>query len=238
MLVLHGLTSTPQSVRSLAEAFASAGFTVELPLLPGHGGSTEDLLQSRWSDWAKASEEACAELVASCESVVVAGLSMGASLALWLASRHAEIEGVVAVNPLLVPPDGLSTMLSCSLGQGLDWGRSIASDIADPSAKEIASDGVPLEGLRSLFEAAECLSDDLFRVRCPVLLFTSRVDHVVPCESGDLVERSVRGPVERVWLERSYHVATLDYDSDYLEEGAVRFVRRVQGISWAGSRSI
>ncbi len=37
VLVLHGFTGNPQSMRSLAEAFAAAGYTVELPLLPGHG---------------------------------------------------------------------------------------------------------------------------------------------------------------------------------------------------------
>jgi carboxylesterase len=48
VLVLHGFTGNPQSMRGLAEAFAATGFTVELPLLPGHGTKVEDMIPTRW----------------------------------------------------------------------------------------------------------------------------------------------------------------------------------------------
>ena len=48
-LVLHGFTGNPQSMRGLALALADAGFTVEMPLLPGHGTVIEDMLDTRWS---------------------------------------------------------------------------------------------------------------------------------------------------------------------------------------------
>ena len=60
-----------------------------------------------------------------------------------------------------------------------------------------------------------------------MLLLSSRQDHVVAPTSGDLVEASVSGPCERVWLERSYHVATLDYDRDEVEARTVSFVTAV-----------
>ena len=63
--------------------------------------------------------------------------------------------------------------------------------------------------------------------RCPVLLLSSRTDHVVPTESGDLLAAAVGGPLERVWLERSFHVATLDYDAAEIEERAVAFVNKL-----------
>ena len=62
-----------------------------------------------------------------------------------------------------------------------------------------------------------------------MLLLSSRQDHVVPPANGDLVVASVAGPVERVWLERSYHVASLDYDRDEMEARTVGFVRSVLG---------
>ena len=58
MLVLHGFTGSPQSMRPLAEAMAKAGFTVELPLLPGHGTSLDDMVPTRWADWSGAAEAA------------------------------------------------------------------------------------------------------------------------------------------------------------------------------------
>src|ERR1700712_3276414 len=101
VLVLHGFTGNPQSMRPLAEAFAAAGLTVALPLLPGHGTQVEDMLPTGWDDWSIAAEEAYAELADRCSRVVVAGLSMGGTLAAWLGTRHPEIAGLVLVNPLI-----------------------------------------------------------------------------------------------------------------------------------------
>ncbi|MHB1968690.1 MAG: alpha/beta hydrolase, partial [Acidimicrobiales bacterium] len=61
----------------------------------------------------------------------------------------------------------------------------------------------------------------------PVLLVSSREDHVVPPENGDLVAARVSGPLERVWLEDSYHVATLDNDRDLVEAKVTAFLARV-----------
>src|SRR6476661_4593790 len=97
VLVLHGFTGNPQSMRGLAEAFAGAGFTVELPRLPGHGTNIDDMETTTWADWSAAAEAAYDELAARCERVVVAGLSMGGSLTVWLASLHSEIAGIVCI---------------------------------------------------------------------------------------------------------------------------------------------
>ena len=57
-LVLHGFTGNCNSMRGLAEAFHAAGYSVELPLLPGHGTAIEDMLVTGWADWSAAAEEA------------------------------------------------------------------------------------------------------------------------------------------------------------------------------------
>jgi carboxylesterase len=117
----------------------------------------------------------------------------------------------------------------------LDAGETIApgigSDIADPDAHETAYPGSPLKALLSLVEGVVCLQDDLPRIACPVLLLTSAQDHVVPPVNSDHLASLVSGPVERVPLERSYHVATLDFDKDLITERAVAFVRKVAASS-------
>jgi len=230
VLVLHGFTGNPQSMRPLAEAMADAGFTVELPLLPGHGTSIEDMVTTRWADWSAAAERAYEELAARCSAVVVAGLSMGGTLTLWLAERHPEIAGIVLVNPLAEPPgDDVRDMLTATLESGTELAPGIGSDIAKEGTVELAYAELPLAAVLSLFEAAEDVAVDLAQVGCPVLLLSSRQDHAVEPGSGDLVAGTVSGPVERVWLERSYHVATLDYDQDEIESRALAFARSVSG---------
>ena len=228
VLVLHGFTGSPFSMRGVAEKLADAGFAVELPRLPGHGTAVEDLIPTRWADWSRAAEEAYLELSVRCRKVAAVGLSMGGTLACWLAERHPDLCGIAVVNPLVEPAGAeLTDAVRSMLDAGTPTVPGIGSDIARPGANELSYGATPLEPALSLFEAVEEVCDDLGKIACPVLLFSSRQDHVVPPSNGDLLESSVAGPCERVWLERSYHTATLDYDRDEIDARTVAFVHDV-----------
>jgi carboxylesterase len=227
-LVLHGFTGNPQSMRGLAVALAAAGFTVEMPLLPGHGTAVEDMLDTRWKDWSQAAEQAYSDLAARTDAVVVVGLSMGGSLSVWLAEHHLDIAALSLVNPLLMAPDEDTLAI---LGAMIDAGDTVApgvgSDIALEGAVESAYPGLPLQAALSLFEGVAEVEALLGQVGCPVLLFTSTQDHVVDPTSSALLIEKAKGPVEQVLLERSYHVATLDYDKDEIETRTVEFLSGV-----------
>ena len=227
VLVLHGFTGCPQSMRPLAEAFAAAGYTVELPLLPGHGTTVDDMIATSWADWSAAAEAAYDGLAARCERVVVAGLSMGGTLTVWLATRHPEIAGIVCINPALRVPDDMADLLRQTLDAGVDRFPSIGGDLADPDAHESAYDATPLAALLSLADATTALRDDLAEITCPLLLMTAPQDHTVQPADSDELAAGVAGDVERISLDRSYHVATLDYDKDLINTGAVAFATRV-----------
>jgi carboxylesterase len=230
LLVLHGFTGSPHSMRPLAQAFAEGGYSVEMPLLPGHGTSAEDLIPMRFDDFAGAVEAAYEELASRSEKTVVAGLSMGGTLTCWLAARHPEIAGIVLVNPLVAPAaDSFRDILTSSLAAGIDRMPGIGSDIAKEGVTELAYDATPLEALLSLFDAVAELRPQLGEIRCPALLLQSRSDHVVPHESGDVFVAETGGPVERVWLEDSYHVATLDNDAGEIGKRAVAFASEIFG---------
>jgi carboxylesterase len=228
VLVLHGFTGNPSSMRGVAEALAAAGVAVELPLLPGHGTTVEDMLTTRFSDWAAAAEEAYLDLAGRVASLVVVGLSMGATLAAWVTARNPGTAGLVAINGMFEPPaPAFLDLLRTSLDQGCDRLPAIGSDIALPDVTEGAYDAAPIEPLISLMEATTELHGRLADIRCPVLILTSPRDHVVPPSSSDVLAGAVGGPVERVGLERSYHVATLDFDRDLVEKRTVEFALRV-----------
>ena len=229
-LVLHGFTGNPQSMRPLAVALGKAGFTVDLPLLPGHGTAVEDLVPTRWEDWSGAAEAAYLALAARCEKVIVTGLSMGGTLSCWLAARHPEIAGIAVVNPLVdPPPEELRAVIRDLLAAGTELVDGIGSDIAKEGPVESAYATSPLAAALSLFEAVDTVEPLLGEIRCPTLLMSSRVDHVVAVESGDVLERGVGGPIERIYLERSYHVATLDWDAPVIEERVVAFAVEALG---------
>lgn len=247
VLLLHGFTGTPSVLRPTAERLAARGLAVELPLLPGHGTAVADMVSTRWGDWAGASERHYAALASRCSRLAVVGFSMGGALACMLAARHGEVRGLALVNPFVQPPDDdLRSAVHELAKAGLELAPSLAPsspspslapspetwrvpagrpDVADPSAPAFPTyRDTPLAPLLSLFEGVEEIALELGSVRCPVLLLSSREDHVVPSSNGDLLVASVSGPVERVWLERSYHNALVDYDRQEVEDRLVEFV--------------
>ena len=228
VLVLHGFTGSPFSMRGIAEQMANAGFSVEQPLLPGHGTDVTDMIPTRFEDWSSAAESAYEDLASRTEKVVVIGLSMGGTLTCWLAERHQEIAGIVLVNPLVQPvgPE-MKEGLQALLDSGIEQMDAIGSDIALEGADERSYPATPVAAAISLFEGVDEVSAHLADIACPVLLFSSVEDHVVAPSNGEHLIAGVHAPVERVMCEQSYHVATLDHDASLIESASVAFVDRI-----------
>ena len=142
VLVVHGFTGSPQGVRPLAQAFADAGFSVRLPVLPGHATTWQDLNTTTWRHWYGEVERAFVELRARTRVVVAAGLSMGGALATRLAELHPDdIAGLVLVNPAFRVDDRrmaalplLSRLLPSLPGIGNDIHRTDG----EPEVRDIA----------------------------------------------------------------------------------------------------
>jgi carboxylesterase len=216
-------------MRGVAEALADAGFHVELPRLPGHGTVVDEMLPTRWADWAGEAEAAYQRLSQRATHVVVVGLSMGGALTLRLGADHPEIAGLVCINPVTQPqvPE-IIEMLRGMAAEGNAVLPGIGSDIADPDAKENAYEGTPIEPLVSmLVDGIEPLSREYPQMRMPLLLLSSPQDHVVEPVQSDFLAETFGGQVERITLERSYHVATQDYDKDLIFESTTKFATQV-----------
>jgi carboxylesterase len=229
VLVVHGFTGTPASVRGIAEAMAAAGYDVELPRLPGHGTTVDDMLTTNWSAWSGEVSGAVERLSARAPDVVAVGQSMGGTLVLRAALDHAAIAALVCINPLTRVRDAETmAMLDDLLDDGIAVVPGEGSDIADPDASDIAYSGTPIAPLKSvLLDGVAPIADRYGELPVPLRLFTSRHDHVVDPADSEYLAAAYGGPVEHTWLERSYHVATRDYDRDLIVAESLAFVARV-----------
>ncbi len=225
-LLCHGFTGTTQSVRPWAEHLAQAGLTVSAPRLPGHGTRWQEMNTTGFADWYGELERAFDELRARCSTVFAMGLSMGGTLSLRLAEqRPDQVAGVVVVNASL-GTDRRDTPLVPLVSRLVPSLKGIASDIRKPGVRELAYDRVPLKAYASLTAAWPVVVRDLHRISCPVLVFRSEVDHVVPPVSGRMLLAGLAGgTVEERVLRESFHVATLDHDAPEIFEASLDFVR-------------
>ncbi|MFE2942355.1 alpha/beta hydrolase [Streptomyces sp. NPDC059255] len=228
VLLCHGFTGSPQSLRPWAEYLAGHGLTVSLPLLPGHGTRWQDMRLTGWQDWYAEVDRALRELLERCERVFVLGLSMGGALALRLAARHGRsVSGVVVVNPG-IKVHGAAAYALPVLRHFVATTKGLTSDIAKEGGAEVGYDRVPLHCAHSLRNFFRLVDASLPQVNQPLLLLHSAVDHVVPpADSARILGRVSSTDVREVLLEQSYHVATLDHDAERIFEESLTFIGRL-----------
>lgn len=224
-LLVHGFTGQPKSMRPWGEELASAGLTVSVPRLPGHGTSWQDLALTRWDDWYSEVDRSFSVLRDRCESVYAMGLSMGGSLCLRLAElRPDELAGLVLVNPA-VHTERRDRFLLPYVRHVVKAFPGIVNDIKKPGQDEGGYARMPLQPAYSLQKGWEQVKADAGKVVAPLLLMHSREDHVVEPSNAEWILANVSSKTRtEVWLENSYHVATLDNDFPVIVEKTLSFV--------------
>jgi carboxylesterase len=159
------------------------------------------------------------------------GMSMGATIALNVAARSSDerIRGLILMGaPVRLldfhyPPAELLTMLN----RWRDWG---SPDIRDRSrwASHIGYRSAPVSSTVQLIRLVNETWDVLPDVRQPLLVMHSRHDHtVMPVNLHWLLDRVSSAEREMLWLDRSYHVVTEDYDAERVTKHIVSFTQRV-----------
>lgn len=228
VLLCHGFTGSPASLRPWAEHLASAGLSVRLPLLPGHGTEWQQMQITRWPDWYACVERELLELADACDRVFVMGLSMGGTLTLKLALEHPRLVSGIAVVNASVHSRNPALRALPILRHVLPTIAGIRNDIKKPGQDELAYARVPLQPLYSLTELWQEVAPRLAEISCPMIAFGSDDDHVVePSNSVEIVQGVSSRDVTFIPLHDSYHVATLDNDAPLIFEQSLAFVQRI-----------
>ena len=235
VLLIHGFTGTPMSMRPWGEYLAAEGFAVRCPLLPGHGTSWQDCNASTHDQWTTAVGEAFDALAAECDRVFVAGLSLGGTLATRLAEvRPDDVAGLVLVNPALLTQRMDAKLLPLLARITPSW-APIGSDIKKPGVAELAYPKLPTRAMMQLRTLWGLTRADLGKVTAPVIVFHSREDHVVePVNTEVLLAGVSSTDTTEVVLEDSYHVATLDNDAPKIFAGSAEWMRKRSATSSDG----
>lgn len=230
IVFMHGFTGRPSSVAPVARALNALGFRVEVPRLPGHGTDVRDMLTTRYPDWRAHVRKVTEALAQEVDAVVLAGLSMGGTLAVDVATDALpKVVGVVPINAQILDRKGIAVSLA-------PWIAKVSplvpaalaglkrNDVKKPSMDEHAYKSMPVLAGHSLVEALPKVRERLGAIKVPVLVVRSREDHSVSPANSEALARSLpNAAVSELVLENSYHVATLDYDAELLVERIAEF---------------
>jgi len=223
VLVVHGFGDAPDSVRALAEHVHRAGWTVRVPLLPGHGRTLDAFAAATADDWRATVRDALAALRARHPFVAVVGVSMGGALAVDViadASPAERPDALVLLAPYLVVPRAIRAAAAAHPLVALvaPWIESRnPRSIRDPAAR-VASRGygvVAPRVLRHLVTAVDRARRALPRVSVPTFVVVSRLDNrVAPAAAEAAIARLGATEKAIAWLDRSGHVITVDYERE------------------------
>lgn len=252
VLLIHGLTGTPAEMRLVGKGLNRAGFSVYGMQLAGHCGDAKDLLATDWHDWYASVEQAAGQFRQEVDHLFVAGLSMGAVLALKLAADHPDWVKGVGVYGATFKYDGWATPwygklsfllpLIDRLGIGRHWmvheeepyglrderlRQQISSLMLGGDSAAAGLPGNPWPSLAQMYKMAAVVRRDLPKVTAPCLIAHATEDDIASIENAYLVERSVSGPVETLWLEDSYHMITIDRERRVLIDRSAAFFQQV-----------
>jgi len=228
VVLSHGYTATTAEVRLLAKVLHERGYSVAGPLLPGHGTQIEDLNRCRWEDWVGALETAYHQLAAHCERVFVGGESLGGLLALYLASEHPEIAGVMAYAAALKLRSQLNAVLIPLLAPFIPVMNKSRSGpaITDERWQGYTQDA--LHAGRQLLKFQRVVRERLPRIAQPILIVQGRLDGAVSADAPGMISAGVSSQEKQVvWFERSTHCVLLDQEIDEVHRVTLDFIGRV-----------
>ena len=237
VLLIHGMTGAPGEMKFLAKRLHRRGFSVEAPLLAGHGREASHLLATTWRDWLDSLDEAYLRLRREHDEVHVAGICVGGALGLALAAEEPGVAGAAvysmtyrydgwnmkrwysAIAPVAEPFASLPLIRRLSFvepypfglkDERLREGMSTAQGAVIPGAL----DRVPLGAMAEMHRLAAHLDRVGARIRQPTLIVHARDDDMSHPRNAERLKRVLGGPVDLRLLDDSYHMVHVDRQRD------------------------
>lgn len=226
IVLVHGFTSTPSVMRPWGEFLNSHGFSVRVPLLPGHGTSIADLDNVTWQQWPAEIEIQINHLLIDCEKVFLCGFSMGAAASLHVASRYqSQLTGLILVNPMIHRKNVWPAAVKIASRFVKSFGTA-GSDIKRGDVIQWKYDRTPMRAAHQLLRLLEETRPLLPTIKLPLLLFRSITDHTLPATNSEIILSNIGSSQKReITLHNSYHVAPLDHDREQIFSESLKFIR-------------
>jgi carboxylesterase len=268
VLLIHGLTGTPTEMKMVGKGLNRAGFSVLGMQLAGHCGDEQDLVKTCWQDWYASVELAANQFKGTIDYMFVAGLSMGALLALKLAADHPKMISGVGVYGPIFRHDGWSvpryaryfsfllvwfkklhlfksifknTVFTEQPPYGLKDERLRARVVASMFSGDSSSAGLagnPWASLAEMIILSGVVRRQLPSVTAPCLLLHAREDDIASVKNSLLVRDNINAPSKLVLFDDSYHLITIDREYKKVIEESVAFFNEIAAKNHAATTQL
>ena len=234
VLLIHGYTGTSREMLPLARYLSEHNISSYGILLPGHGSTPRELKKTTKEDWYKAAEDALIRMKKEHQTVYITGFSIGSAIAIKLAANY-QVDGIALLSPAVYLKKKEGEMLSVESQIKLlnlfffysYLKKPHLPDVKDPSVDESNPfyEFYPVNTLKHLIDTMKEARDLLPKITCPILIIQSKGDIDLSDEGPEYIYKNAASADKKVvWLERSGHIITLDYDRERVNEEVHKFI--------------
>jgi carboxylesterase len=253
VILVHGLTGTPNEMRHLAFSLNKHGYNVICPRLANHGEPLHVLKHTTWEEIYATVRDVFLRALETSDRVFVAGLSMSALLVLLLAEEFGEkLAGGICLAPTLffdgwnVPwyhrlmplvsytPLKYVLFYKESPPYGIKnlrmramvhkfYGKATLGNIESISKFGYAF--FPASLFHQLHRLARKVTPLLGRINAPMLLIHPKEDDTASVQNSQLIYDRISSRIKRlVILHDSYHVITADQEREKVGDAMKEFL--------------
>lgn len=240
-LCIHGFSAAPTEISWLGDYLHDTmNMTTYSPRLAGHGSQDVDMKRMRWRDWYGTARDGYEILRNQCDTVFVAGISMGGLLALMLSAAD-DVDNAGAV--IIAAPTEFQDK-NIYLTRYLKYVKATAympdvTNLPEIVKAEQEKRGEPVIGrthydiwsysaTAELVTLSQATRAQLSNIKVPLSLIFAEHDDAVPLSSSDYIKSHVSSTdVEQHVLHESRHIITQDTERDTAFELSANFFRRI-----------
>ena len=229
VLLLHGLTANPYSMKEMADFFSEKGYTVYAPVIKGHGTSVFDLEKTNYLDWRKSAEDAYYKLAKNHKKIYIVGISLGGLLALDIAANH-KVEAVIPINaPIELQSSSLLQIIPLVYLVSPYSIRGLFAMEELPIAVDLKLyDTLPLKSIAQIKSYIEFMKPQLKNINSPILLVQGAKDDTVKPESAFYISDNVNSTNKNLLLLKdSTHINIVKEDRELLKERGYEFIKEI-----------
>ncbi len=233
VILIHGWSSTPYTIRKLGEYLHQQGYTVIGPRLTGHGTKPEDLQGVKWQEWLDDIEKVYKGIVGKYNEIFVAGTSLGGNLAILLASKFPKISGLILLATPYKPKARVKTQILMFLAKLFrikllpKYYPASVESLGTAITPMVSYQKYPPESVRESIKCILASRQKMKSIKQPCLIIQSVDDHMILPKSADKIYQSISSKIkEKKYLKNTYHSFISDKNSRYVFKDIYDFLKK------------
>ena len=232
ILMIHGYIGSPTDYGRLPKILHALGYTISVPLLPGHGRDPREfskVTSQELIDFVNAEYE---KLEQTHDEVIVIGFSMGGALATLLANQHA-FKRLVLLAPYyeiahqwyyLLPAETYSNTFAPYVPYV--YRPKLFKQINDRTSidKIIDYDFISTKGSQAVIELGKEARKSAKNIKARTLVIHSWKDKATDYKTSKEIAGELDSLEKFISLEKSNHMILWDYESEIVENEILNFL--------------